>query len=116
MGTYADWYRREASRISEPVEAALRPADWAELQMQAADGKARVEADGSLRAEGWFGAEERRALAALALHGQAEGFTWEDVDFLRATVLADDMHSRDDWFILQRLGHRIAALLPPREG
>jgi hypothetical protein len=74
-----------------------------------------VDEDGALRAEGAFRGDERRALSALALHGQAHGFTWHDVDFIRAAVLADDMHSPDDWFVLQRLGERIAALLPPRE-
>jgi hypothetical protein len=114
--TYGDWYRREAAaRTGQPVPPAL-PADrWAEQRCGAAKGEARIEADGALRAEGAFRGDERRALAALALDGQAHGFTWHDVDFIRATVLADDMHSPDDWFVLQRLGQRIAALLPPRE-
>jgi hypothetical protein len=69
--------------------------------------------DGVLRAEGAFRGGERRALAALALESEPLGFTWDDVKFIRAAVLADDMHSPDDWFILQRLADRIAALLPP---
>lgn len=115
MGSYGDWYRRQVTRIGEPVEPALTPAQWAEMRHRAAAGDARVDADGVLRAEGAFAADERRALAALALHGEPQGFTWEDVDFIRSAALADDLHSPDDWFILQRLGHRIAALLPPRE-
>lgn len=117
METYGDWYRREvASRSAPPVPPALPAEGWAEQRCGAAAGQARVDQDGALRAEGEFRGDERRGLAALALHGQAHGFTWHDVDFIRATVLADDMHSPDDWFVLQRLGERIAALLPPREG
>lgn len=115
MGSYGDWYRREAARGGDPVEGALSPEDWAEMRCRAADGEARVEPDGTLRVEGAFRAGERRGLAALALHGETLGFTWEDVDFIRSASLADDLHSPDDWFILQRLGRRIAALLPPRE-
>lgn len=116
MGTYADWYRREAARIGQPVEVALAPEDWADLRVHATEGEARIDEGGVLRAEGAFRGDERRALAALALQGEPLGFTWHDVDFIRATVLADDLHSPDDWFVLQRLGERIAALLPPREG
>lgn len=116
MGTYADWYRGETARIGEPVDPALPPAAWGDGGYRAADGQARVDADGVLRAQGAFGIQERRALAALALDGEPPGFTWHDVDFIRAAVLADDLHSPDDWFILQRIGERIAALLPPREG
>ena len=114
MGTYGDWYRRETARTGEPVEAAL--VEWAEGLYRGADGEARVDAEGMLHAQGAFAIQERRALAALSLNGEPFGFTWHDVDFIRATVLADDMHSPDDWFVLQRLGERIAALLPPREG
>ena len=116
METYGGWYKRETSRIGEPVDAALMPSDWADLRYRAAGGEARVNPDGALEAKGEFGIEERRALAALALQGEPLGFTWHDVDFIRSAVLADDLHSPDDWFILQRLGGRIAALLPPREG
>jgi hypothetical protein len=115
VGTYGDWYRRETARTGEPVEAALGPAEWAEGLYRGAEGEARIDADGALRAEGAFRGDERRSLGALALHREAHGFTWHDVDFIRATVLADDVHSPDDWFVLQRLGERIAALLPPRE-
>jgi hypothetical protein len=115
VGTYGDWYRRETARTGEPMKAALGPAEWADGLHRAAEGEARVDTDGVLRAEGAFRRDERRALAALALHGEAHGFTWHDVDFIRATVLAADMHSPDDWFVLQRLAERIAALLPPRE-
>lgn len=115
MGTYADWYRREVAHIGKPVEAALSAEEWADQRARADGGEARIDDDGALRAEGAFGIGERRAVAALSLHGAPFGFTWQDVDFIRATVLADDLHSLDDWFILQRIGDRIAALLPPRD-
>jgi hypothetical protein len=50
----------------------------------------------------------RHALAALALHGQPFGFTWQDVDLLRDAV--DYLDPR-----IRTLADRIAALLPPRE-
>lgn len=116
METYADWYHRERSRTGEPVDAALSPSEWADQRYRAAGGEARIDGGGVLRAEGAFGVEERRAIAALlSLQDDPLGFTWHDVDFIRSLVLADDHHSPDDWFILQRLGERIAALLPPRE-
>lgn len=52
------------------------------------------------------------ALAALALHAQPFGFTWEDVDRLlaRAELTADP--SESVWCL--NLASRIVALLPPR--
>jgi hypothetical protein len=54
--------------------------------------------------------------AALALHDQPFGFTWEDVDLLRG--VAGDYEGRGGLFpagvALNGLGARIAALLPPR--
>lgn len=52
------------------------------------------------------------ALAALCLHGHPAGFTWEDVDRLRAEVYPP---GRTPLFELMDLADRIAALLPPRE-
>jgi hypothetical protein len=61
--------------------------------------------------------EERHAIAALALHGQPFGFTWEDVDWLRAMAdWAEEYGVAADgpaW--VNALADRIAALLPPRE-
>jgi hypothetical protein len=114
VAAYSEWYHEQRARIGQPVAPALEAEAWAELRHRAAAGEAHVDAEGTLRAEGAFRGDERRGLAALALHGEPLGFTWHDVDFIRAAVLADDMHSPDDWFILQRLADRIAALLPPR--
>lgn len=59
---------------------------------------------------------DRQALAAVALHEQPFGFTWEDVDALRGT--AEDYEYRaitpDPFVELNDLADRIAALLPPR--
>ena len=70
--------------------------------------------------------KDLHALAALALHGQPFGFTWEDVDALRydaeqARRLAvlhagrwyGDMHELE--VRLSSIADRIAALLPPRD-
>lgn len=100
--------------MSETVKPALTPEEWAELRLRDERGTARIDG-GRVEAEGRFDAEPRHALAALALHGQPFGFSWKDVDMLKSTVLADDFHSHDDWWALQRLGERIAALLPPRD-
>lgn len=116
VATYGEWYNGERARTGQPVPPALAARAWAERRHGAAAGYAAADGHGVLRAEGAFHGDERRGLAALALHGEPLGFTWHDVDFIRATVLADDLHSPDDWFVLQRLGERIAALLPPREG
>ena len=53
-----------------------------------------------------------QALAALCLHGQPFGFTWEDVDRLRAECYPP---GRTPLFELMHLANRIAALLPPRD-
>jgi hypothetical protein len=49
------------------------------------------------------------ASAALALHGQPFGFTWDDVDALREA----EVHANDER--VSAVADRIAALLPPRE-
>lgn len=60
--------------------------------------------------------DRRHALAALALHEQSFGFTYDDVAFLH--VEAKFHRDRSDIFIplaekLEALASRIAALLPP---
>lgn len=101
--------------MPEPTDAALTPEQWAALRLQDEGGAVHIDGD-AVEAEGRFAGDERRALAALALHQQPFGFSWKDVDLIRSTVLADDIHSHDEWWALQRLGDRIAALLPPRQG
>jgi hypothetical protein len=99
--------------MNDSMEPALSAKEWAELRRVDERGTVRVDGD-AVEAEGRFAGDERRALAALALHGEAFGFNWKDVDMIRSAVLADDMHSHEDWWALQRLADRIAALLPPR--
>ena len=61
-------------------------------------------------------AEFCHALAALALQGQYFGFTWEDVEELRAlseTVRKVEGATPKHWVWMETLADRIAALLPP---
>ena len=74
--------------------------------------------------------EARHPLAALALHGQAYGFTWDDVDRLREAQqevgaefahIADpehrallEMDARMERVWMLDLADRISDLLPPR--
>jgi hypothetical protein len=85
-----------------------------------------VLAEGSrlfVAAEHVFEAGNRHALAALALHGQPFGFTWDDVDAIERVVAGGELqgslsplsavarqNDRLRWLI-----DRIAALLPPKE-
>jgi hypothetical protein len=128
-------------RMFDDTKAALTPEEWEEMRVtrtrieiwddpppgsgclgvedqdpQAAKGYARVDPDA------------RHALAALALHGQPYGFTWEDVDRLREAVNDIDFSHIEDmeqrrlfemdtrmlraWML--DLADRIADLLPPR--
>lgn len=58
---------------------------------------------------------DRHALAALALHGQPFGFTWEDVDELRENWSLGVQGVKLSREFADSLADRIAALLPPRE-
>lgn len=60
--------------------------------------------------------KDRHATAALCLHGQPFGFTWEDVSLLRdEAASAADRDMGGMYRALNNLADRIAALLPPRE-
>jgi hypothetical protein len=123
--------------MTDDVKAALTPDEWSALEY-VREGKTSIRIDDKMAR--WGGAlevgndeiethsfhngEARHALAALALHGQAFGFSWEDVRYLRE--IADDVefHYRDDSGPtpvyrpnpdLAWLADRIAALLPPRD-
>lgn len=54
--------------------------------------------------------------AALCLHLQPYGFTWEDVDLLRRSVLDEHGWDGGDSEALLGVADRLASLLPPREG
>lgn len=68
--------------------------------------------------------ERNHAMAAMCLHGQSFGFSWEDVDVLRheATYLHEAANRGAKYPVvseygadLESLADRIACLLPPRE-
>ena len=93
------------------VQPALTPAEWKEFlpgsqsdvadAVDDADETMLVERRRRDTAEAAMTARRYNAAAALALHGQPFGFTWEDVERCRDLGLND-------------LADRIAALLPPR--
>ena len=93
------------------IKPALTPEEWAE----AADQRAlqAVLESASAEVDAW-NPPSRHGLAALTLHGQPFGFTWEDVDRVRSVAEPDsDWYREDEWLV--SLADRIAALLPPRE-
>lgn len=61
--------------------------------------------------------KDPHAIAALALHGQEFGFSWDDVDTLRKydVIVARYEGRQDDEVDMHALADRIASLLPPRE-
>lgn len=59
-------------------------------------------------------AQTDHATAALALHGQDFGFSWDDVDAVREAVEGAEGSGYDDRRLVH-LADRIAALLPPRD-
>lgn len=106
-----------------PVSPALTPEEWADF-----DGKT----SGDIRVthyldDGRSGNEvamlipvdAKLAVAALCLHGQPFGFTWEDVDMLReehdAHALGCMSTLGDPPCKFLALADRIQALLPPRK-
>lgn len=126
--------------MSDKIRAALTAEEWrdgvvtfdndwlhgSDIQMFVV----RDDRDGSLRlgnrdCDGAFEADvlppTRHALAALALHGQPFGYTWEMVDAIRECARTHDAEHGDgpiaDAVVAQAraAADRIAALLPPRE-
>jgi hypothetical protein len=98
------------------IVPALTAEQWAALELRAVTGDAAVdEDDGYLHTQDvlWVG-KERQGIAALALHGQPFGFTWEDVDRLRYIAERVPMERVGDDEGLSNIADRIAALLPPR--
>ena len=98
------------------TEPALTPGEWERKSLN--NGEAAI-ADGDRLwvrelIEGIPPTQCRHALAALALHGQPFGFTWDDVEKLQEMPDGTGYASIDDpeWFA--SLIDRIAALLPPR--
>lgn len=111
--------------MSDEIGPALTPEEWATGVVAGdEDEESASIADGAVICSGpspddefvWgsamFTGPRRHALAALALHGQSFGFTWEDVDALRDAADSPDLTG--GW-LYEDLADRIAALLPPRE-
>ena len=113
----------------EPIRPALTPEEWQDLDSGEAlieDGELCVRYDSGLASEV---VGDRHALAALCLHGQPFGFTWDDVEVLReispehrigcahlAFVGSDcDCEAEQESATIASVADRIAALLPPRE-
>ena len=110
-------------------ESALTPQEWRFMRIDSGEGLERLAYlahDGSqvvipnpLGAEG----QMRQALAALCLHEQPFGFSWEDVSKLREDAETQAIRegsynnirpgSHAGWMI--SLANRIEALLPPEE-
>lgn len=112
--------------MSDEIKPALTPDEWSELRADRGVLWVRKYEDGSgieifdeLRWSGGSAAPDLyHALAALALHGQAFGFTHDDVTLLRgaASYLGGDSTRGDWWRVrLNGLADRIVALLPPRD-
>lgn len=96
------------------IKPALTPEEWADKSAVRPWGIFdNVIDEASFRD---LGPEGKHAAAALCLHGQPYGFTWEDVVLLMAEVstLTGYIDEEEDahW---RSLADRIAALLPPRE-
>lgn len=83
---------------NEEIAPALPPEEWAEYL-----------ADRLIKLPRYLMDSDRHWLGAVALQGQPFGFTWADVEALRA------WDPRNYEAELRNLADRIAALLPPRE-
>jgi hypothetical protein len=93
---------------------ALTPEEWATQEVA---GDARRDHRFWLfgpESETWFEAGNPHGIAALALHGQPFGFTWEDVDWLIWQEGGYPYGPEFQAAFARSLADRIAALLPPR--
>jgi hypothetical protein len=106
--------------VSTETQPALTPEEWARWRegetffggMNARRERGGIMVEQDSDDEVWVNDENRAALAALALHGQPFGFTWEDVDAIRTTATYLHDGGEDQ---LHAIADRIEALLPPRE-
>lgn len=91
------------------IQPALTPEQWeATVPMTLSEAWAAFISEG--RCTGAPYTDSHHAAAAILLHRQAFGFTWEDVEMLRA-----EADARGDFGSMwSGLADRIAALLPPR--
>lgn len=106
--------------MSDDTKAALTPDEWGSPVVKRREFEFEREPSGALTVtSGWEGVtlfpdDTHHALAALCLHGQPFGFTWDDVDLIRSM---DELISEDRGGPLEAsdLADRLAALLPPRD-
>jgi len=111
--TREEWARKGVNRSWGFVQAEIEYAGTVRPDGEEADDDAVwvIGADESI----YFDGDDRHALAALCLHGQPFGFTWEDVDLLQEAAIkgrsVTDGPDPDFW----GLADRIEALLPPRK-
>lgn len=114
--------------MSKPIEPALTPDEWTSgvrmIAPEAEYAALGIALGAFLSDPTSTGArtrtERRHALAALALHGQPFGFTWEHVNRLweiaeALSVLPTSVTDPEDAEPLRAIADIIAALLPPRE-
>lgn len=106
--------------MSDKIEPALTPEEWADEKMWNAS------PDPEMIGHGEEGPKGLHRIAARALHGQPFGFTRDDVDRLRKahpfTMTFPDGTEvagvQLDWVTAEQvadLADRIEALLPPRD-
>lgn len=102
--TEEEWGDEQAGDRSESGVVFI--ADWAHLS-----GRVCISGGGT-----FYAVQRPHAAAALCLHEQAFGFTWDDVDALRrAAEYEESQWGTRQFEGLGNLADRIAALLPPRE-
>jgi hypothetical protein len=98
--------------MSEPIKPALTPEEWAHLLAGGVIfGVPYVKGGPKPEQPKAFGPH---ASAALALHDQPFGFTWEDVRRLWNCCI-DERGTDTTQEQLDDIADRIAALLPPEE-
>lgn len=100
--------------MADEIKPALTAEEWAQNAKTDHGDGIRLLSDAEVRIgtrEVFAATKELHALAALALHGQPFGFTWNDVDIIDIAAACDYEGSAK----LCALRDRIAALLPPRE-
>lgn len=112
--------------MSEPIKPALTPEEWEEGEYAGQPPfRYNLGPAGDLclwLEDGSYIKLRPAPLAALALHGQPFGFTWELYDAMRRAIEAEEKDNAlcydDDKHEVRRLAgqglERIAALLPPR--
>lgn len=111
--------------MSTSIQPALTPEEWADrtaplgdLGMTATFGRAAVVVGVGSSIVTTVANEGRHALAALCLHGQPYGFTWDDVRAIRkycGSGISREPEPVPGAEAVWEIADRIAALLPPED-